>query len=523
MPRSRSVEILSENGVTIKHPPREDSRLRPWLFQDQNLVQALKIAKTVAKEALTNKLNYINFIDRSILVHLRHPKYEKSILVRAFPEPCLGRKITCRLSDENLSGLDFVNYEFLHLVIDDGQFMILVPAELQEIDKDRFTIQLADTSYAVGQRKMKRHICRDVNAELTQSGFQASGQLLDFSPVGFRIRVRPEPSCSFHWFNPDEAVTIHLSRNRRILFSGPCRCVREQGGVRDREIVLVPVVEKINRFKKKPIRNIRQQLVPSPTVTFDHPLFEKGIQLEVFDISTSGFSVYEKPEEGVLMPGMIIPDLTINYAGVMRMKCSAQVIHRHNEEEKGIRSGFAILDMDIDTYGRLTHILTSARDPHANISNDVDLDALWEFFFEANFLYPMKYRLIQPYRESFKETYRKLYRENPEIAGHFTYQKNGRIFGHISMVRAYEKAWMIHHHAARNMDNRRAGFIVLKQIMHHLNDMCRLPSAKMDYVMSYFRPENKFPNTVFGGFAKDTKDPQGCSMDLFSYLPYTGL
>jgi hypothetical protein len=45
----------------------------------------------------------------------------------------------------------------------------------------------------------------------------------------------------------------------------------------------------------------------------------------------------------------------------------------------------------------------------------------------------------------------------------------------------------------------------------------------MDYVMSYFRPENKFPNTVFGGFAKDTKDPQGCSMDLFSYLPYTGL
>jgi hypothetical protein len=91
------------------------------------------------------------------------------------------------------------------------------------------------------------------------------------------------------------------------------------------------------------------------------------------------------------------------------------------------------------------------------------------------------------------------------------------------MVRAYEKAWMIHHHAARTMDNRRAGFIVLKQIMHHLNDMCRLPSAKMDYVMSYFRPENKFPNTVFGGFAKDMKDPQGCSMDLFSYLPYTGL
>jgi hypothetical protein len=53
--------------------------------------------------------------------------------------------------------------------------------------------------------------------------------------------------------------------------------------------------------------------------------------------------------------------------------------------------------------------------------------------------------------------------------------------------------------------------------------MHRLPSANMDYAMCYFRPENKFPDRVFGGFARELKDPHGCSLDLFAYLPYTRL
>jgi hypothetical protein len=45
----------------------------------------------------------------------------------------------------------------------------------------------------------------------------------------------------------------------------------------------------------------------------------------------------------------------------------------------------------------------------------------------------------------------------------------------------------------------------------------------MDYAMSFFRPENKFPDRVFGGFARDLGNPRGCSMDLFSYLSYANL
>jgi hypothetical protein len=523
MDGNESAKGLSKKIAPIRGFSGIERRLPPWLFQHRDLVHALENAKTINRQELSNTINYLHFMDKYALVHLGHPKFDESILVRANPEPCLGEKITCRWSEEHPSELDLENYQFMHLIIDDGQLMILAPGLLEKIDKKEITVQLPDVSYATGKRSTRRYVCRDIDVELIQGGFIAKGHLLDFNSNGFRIQVRPESYCSFHWFNPDALITVSLRQNNKVLFSGICRCIRHQGGHQLREIVLTPTQSKIDLFKKRQIRNPRQCLTPSPTIIFNHPFLNKQIQREILNISTSGFSIYEKADESVLMPGMIIPELTIDFAGALKMKCTAQVIYRSEDQEDEIRFGLSILDMDLETYSRLTHLLSNTLEPHTFISSQVDMESLWEFFFETGFIYPMKYRLIQSHREDFKQTYRKLYQENPDIARHFTYQKNGHIYGHISMVRAYERAWMIHHHAAKAVDNQRSGFIVLKQIMHYLNDLYRLPSAKMDYVMCYFRPENKFPNIVFGGFARYLKNPRGCSMDLFSYLPYTSL
>jgi hypothetical protein len=523
MSGNKPTDIFTQEETTPTQASREEYQLPHWLFQHQDLIHDLEGANLVDQRALTNMLNHIHFTDGYVLVHLRHPKHEQSILVRARPEPCLGKEITCSWFDERTSNLQLKTYQFLNIIIDDGSSMILVPALLQERNEDGLTVQLPLTSYVVGQRQARRYPCHEVVVELIQSGYQARGELLDFSPVGFRISIDTRSSDSLHWFNSDALVNINLRHGEKVLFSGLCRCIRERSGTADKEIVAAPVDQKITRFKRKRMRNPRQRLIPSPTLIFNHPLLKKRVQIEVSDISTSGFSVYEKPDEGVLLQGMIIPEVIIDFAGALRMKCSAQVIYRSEEKGKGVRCGLSILDMDINTYSRLTHLLTSALDPHASIASEIDMEALWEFFFRTGFIYPSKYRLIQRHREDFKRTYKKIYEESPEIEKHFTYQRNGMIYGHISMVRAYERAWLIHHHAARSMDNRRAGFVVLKQIIHYLNDMHRLPSAKMDYVISYFRPENVFPDRVFGDFARVLKNPRGCSVDLFSYLPYTSL
>ena len=517
----RSREILLRMIQATRTIPETDHLTPPWLFKHQSLTEALESARPVSRKALTNTLNYIHFMGGYVLTLLRHPAYEENLLARASLEPCLGDELICRWSDEDLASLDPEDCEFQHLIIADGQSMIFVPAKLKEIDSRRAIIQLPERSYSVGRRQSRRYVCRDVVAELIQSGFLAKGELLDFSPKGIRVRVKPVKSCSFRWFNRDELSTIHLRNEKEFLFSGPCCCLREQGGLEEREIVLRTLDEKISRYNKKKVRNPRQHLLPQPTLHFVHPFLKRWVQLQVSNISTSGLCVSQKLDEAFLIPGLIIPELTIKFAGASKIKCNAQVIYQLEEGKTNFRYGLAILDMAINEYGRLTHILTNALDPHFHTSSDVDMEALWEFFFESGFLYPTKYHFIQAYKDEFKETYRKIYEKGSDIARHFTYRRNGQIYGHICVVRAYERAWLIQHHSSRAMNNKRTGFLVLKQIMHYLNDMYRLPAAKMDYAMTYFRPENKIPDRIFGGFTKNLNNLQGSSLELFCYLPYT--
>jgi hypothetical protein len=88
----------------------------------------------------------------------------------------------------------------------------------------------------------------------------------------------------------------------------------------------------------------------------------------------------------------------------------------------------------------------------------------------------------------------------------------------MAMIRFYESAWLIHHHAARKSASNKAGLIVLDQIGRMINDSHRLYSLHMDYMICYYRPDNKFPSRVFGGAAGSIKDPMGCSLDDFAYF-----
>ena len=496
----------------------------PWLFQHQDLNNVLESAKVIDEKSLKNRLNHAHFMDKHILILLRHLKYDDNVIVKAKFGPCLGSELTCQFLADCPSQINFQKYAFLHLIIDNGQSVILIPATLKTMNKRSFSLNLPQEGYVVGQRQIRRYSCEEIDVEMVQRGLVIKGELSDYSPKGFCVKLSHMPFKGFARSPGSDVLTmVHLSRDQQSLFSGLCRCIRQQEGLNYANVVLVPAENQVQGSESEKARKPTQNIPLTPSIVFDHPFFGKKMQLDVSDISTSGFSVFEPRDEGVLIQGMIIPELTIEFSGAVGMECSVQVISRLEMGKKKVRCVFTILDMDINSYSQLSHILANSLDAHAHVSNRVEMDELWEFFFESGFIYPEKYGMLSCNRKLFKDTYVRLYRDNPEISKHFTYQKNGRIYGHISMTRAYERAWMIHHHAARSVEGRRAGFSVLKQIMLYLDDIHRLPSAKMDYAMSFFRPENKFPDRVFGGFARDLGNPRGCSMDLFSYLSYANL
>lgn len=505
------------DNITVQESRSQgETPLPPWLFRHTELIQAISSADCIDKKKLINILNYFHFNGDPVYVLLKHPQYSNEILIKVRHDPCLGDRLTVHW-DQTYSEYKLERYRFQYVVIPHDHSVILVPSQLPASEQGKITLQLPETGLVISERQLPRFRCREVRAELWQSGFQAAGELIDFSSRAFRIYVAdPAPSASFFWFNTETPVTLRLCTGENVLYICDCMCMFQHEFDCGRQIVLAPLHDTARRLIAKGFRNPRKQSSAPLYAAFDHPFTKKTVQREIFDISSSGFSICDSEEEAALLPGLIIPDMVISYAGILKLHCKAQIIYR--KEDPAVRFGVAILDMDIREFNTLNQLVNNLCGTSLNMSNDVDPDQLWEFFFESDFLYPAKYEHIHTFREDFKQTYRQLYKDTSEIAKHFTYQKDGRIYSHISSLRAYDRAWLVHHHAARALNGKHTGLLVLKQMILYLYSLRLLPAAKMDYCICFFRPSNRFTERIYAGFAKHRSDPTVCSLDLFAFL-----
>lgn len=476
--------------------------------------------KKANKKFLVNVLNYVNFQEKTIFLNFKHSKNDDRISVPVKPQPCMGDKLDCTWTENNRISDRLKLYEFVDMFVPKGKKLILVKPELKDINKEKISFKLPETCQEFTLRKAARHSCKGIRVEFVQHGTIFHGALIDFSPASFRVEISAVPPQTFQWINPGHSVNILLKNEHDLVFTGECMIIKQSISQKTGTFVLSPVKDNISRFKSKEIRSIRQKLLPSPHIVFVHPIIKKVINLEVDDMSGSGLSVEESLENSVLLPGMIISDMEIEFAAGFKINCMAQVVYRKMEDtndETVLKCGIAFLDMDIRDQTKLSSILHHVSDKKSYVSTKVDLDELWQFFFEAGFIYPKKYAHIHANREEFKKTYKKLYYQNPYVAKYFVYLEKGEIKGHISMLHIFENAWLFHHHASSSIRSK-AGLAVLDQISRYVNDFYQLQSTNMSFIISYFRAENRFPSRVFGGFARSVNDPKGCSIDSFAYF-----
>lgn len=494
----------------------------PQLFHNTNLDSQIEEGKKVNKKHLINTLNYINFKSGTILINFKHLKYNTILSLQVKPQPCLENGLECLWIEPPGLKQKLSSYKFLNFLLTDGLKLILVKADLKEITGEGISLNLPEICYELSHRKVRRHLCEGTEVDFIQNSVIFYGFLLNFSAVSFCIEVSTEPSQPFHWVNPDEIVYIIFRKKQEILYSGECRILRQAYGQKKRTFALEPVNNQIHRFKPKEFQSSRHKLSPSPNINFIHPFTQKLINLEIEELAGSDFSVEEYTDNSVLLTGMIIPELYIELAHDFKIRCKSQVVnrnvHKTNNDKARAKCEMAILDMDIQEQVRISSLLHRVINRNSYVCNKLDLDALWEFFFETGFVYPKKYTFMHANKEKFKETYQRLYMQNPNIARHFIYQDKGTIQAHISIIRFYENTWLIHHHAASREDRNSAGLVVLRQVERYINDFHRLYSTHMNFVGCYFRPDNRFPSRVFGGCAREINTPKACSIDSFVYF-----
>jgi hypothetical protein len=507
------IEPLENLNQSLDHP-------LPGDVQGDSQVKC----RELSRKYIVNRLNYINFTDGSITVNLKHVKYDNIISVKVKPQPCLDGYLDCLWGETSIPAQKLKSYQYKNIIIPDKQKLILVEAELQSMSEAGIRFYLPEVCHEISSRRITRHNCEGINVQLIQNGAIYNGNLLDFNAVSFKIAVVSVPPQTFQWINREASTSVILSDGNQTLFTGECRILKQTSDQKQRLFVLEPLYNQIKRFKSKKFRSERQELLPSPNIIFNHPLTKKSTELKVVKISGSGFSVEEEESRAVLLAGMIIPELELSFAHSFTIRLKAQVVYSSintkGSDKSCVICGLAIIDMDIQAHVKLLSLLQQANDSHSYLCNKVDVAELWNFFFESGFVYPQKYMYIKSNKEKFMQIYKNLYTQNPSIARHFIYQDNGTIHGHMAMIRYYENTWLIHHHAARKSETNRAGLSVLNQLSRSIIDCHGLYSAHMNFLVCYFRPDNKFPNRIFGGVAKHLNDPKACSIDVFAYYRF---
>jgi hypothetical protein len=478
--------------------------------------------RRVRRRDLLNLLNYVNFREGTIFVSFRNAERGDVVSYQAVPLPCVDERLACRWVPPGIRLDRLQGYECDQILLSDGRSHVTVKAKVLELDAQAAVFELPEAGYEKAIRSIDRFSCEGVEARLIQQGICFEGVIVDFNAVSCRIELGGASVASIRWLNPASPVMALFSKGGTLLYSGECEVRRMSAGRSRSELVLIPNASGARRYPPRRYRSERFSLAPAPIARFRHPFTGRKVDLQVKDISGSGIRVEEFFEHSMLLPGLVIPEMSIEIGSSYVLTCRAQVLYRNvssaEDRRSSISCGIVFLDMEPQDQVALSSFLHQSHNDRLRICGSVDMEELWRFFFESGFIYPAKYASMQPRKEDFKRTYERLYMKSPSIARHFLFQDKGRLFGHMSMIRFYPNTWMIHHHAAARSGYGSAGVEVLDQVGRFGNEFYHHPSAHIDYLLCYYREENRFPARVFGGVAREIADPKGSSVDALSYL-----
>ncbi len=471
----------------------------------------------ITKRRLIDALNYSNFQRQPIIVTLEHLETGDSLSVKALPEPCLSESMTCLWSDPPPEDVATA-YRCRGFLMDRGDSLFVVEPPGGDMDERGASFTLPEHCRVVHPRQVRRYAPERIRAAIELDGAISHGVLEDFSSQSFRVRVAGSLSPAAKSLNPETRVGFILTEGEETIYLAECTIVRVADSDEESEFVLAPIQSERLLNEREP-DTLGYVLTPKPEVSLEHPFTKRRVIFEVKEISHSWLSILEYYERSALCPGLVISKADLSIPSGFSIQCTARVRWGEVGEVNGrkvVEWRVAIAGAGDQDRAKLYELLKRVSDQKTYGGGKVDIEDLIGFFFDTGFVYPKKYQALQPYREQFLETYKRLYLESPTIARHFVQQDKGVILGHLSMIRFYRNTWMIQHHAGTGL--RGAGLTVLDRARDYVNEFRHIRSSHMKYLICYFRPDNRFPNRMFGGFARALANPERCSIDRFAYL-----
>jgi hypothetical protein len=462
--------------------------------------------RTISFKQLINLLNYANYETQSVTVNFTSLTDGSLLSLRATPEPCDSESVHL-LWAVKPPLQDLVKaHSFANILIDKGSAVVVVSGKMENVDTSGITVLLSKNPYVMSKRHIERYKSKHVRAVLSQNGKEVDGLLSDFGGSFLRIRIAAvSPKLSRSNRLP---IQISLNVDGRQVYEGKGEIKRELSQNEGREVVLALLAPPDSEFET----SFGHELDPPLSATCRHPLTGKIVRFKITALSYRLFLAQENYTRATFFAGLVIPEMRIDFGAAEAACCTTKVI--------GGRTGswlVMIMDMSVIDQRRIFSFLERRAGQTSEVGVAIDPEDIVRFFFEAGFIYPAKYSGLADIRAVLHNVFARLYLGTPSICQHFLCERDGVIEAHIAMLHLYQRSWLIHHHASLRVG---AGSSVLGQISRYINNYSMLSSTMMDYLLFYFRPENRFPDRVFGGFCRSSNDRRVCSIDPLAYVHF---
>jgi hypothetical protein len=251
------------------------------------------------------------------------------------------------------------------------------------------------------------------------------------------------------------------------------------------------------------------------------PFSRQVSKREVLDVSTSGLSFAIDYAEDIFPEGSLIPEIRI-FAGSRdevvvrgRVKSLVPLLDNTSGLRHAFKCGIAFEGMSLQDRSKVAGAILATGFPGVEDAFGLTFKEIWGFLHETGFIYPEKEEKLRPFLPKIEETLSTLLTTPNRVFKTLLFRSGPVLQGHLSAVKAYRGTWMMQHLAARK-DGRghlSAARILNQGIMEYLDQ-----NPDMEWIKAYFRPNNKFPARVFGGFAKKLKDPNVSDLRTYNYL-----
>lgn len=231
------------------------------------------------------------------------------------------------------------------------------------------------------------------------------------------------------------------------------------------------------------------------------------------NITGSGAAFPVSGGDELLPIGARIPRLTLRFTDGTELSCRAAVRTLVPGKEPGeMICGVEFVDLHRRDQARIADAIVHAARPDLQDGTGTSFADLWTFLFEARFLYPEKLASLKV--DVIEQTMSLLLSRPNDVLKTSLLVKEGHIEGHVAGVHTYRRTWSLQHLAARvtGKSTMTRGRLLSLAIVEYLE---QLPD--IEWVKIWYRPTNKWPARVYGGYAKKLAVPALSHHKVYGY------